>query len=598
MAASIALFATVIVYVLRSSRGEVEQFQFHAATARYTACVLHDSHKPRHMTQLPWYAAHPVTLRSETDGAFHIILFSAVQGSLNETCFSVMGSRGGNLIQDARCYGPNIVGYDGAELSLDSGDVLTLRLNDTAVFQQRDILLDNAAKDASTRVFKRIKLALHFTHTTKKASDHFIGMARTMSPIDLQAKPVALYINDMGLFNSLFDTSMQMVDIQHCWAFESMGGSDIQVSTFVNPPLMSLTPHSLFHEGEYTNFETSIEGFMHRFVDPLAVGQEPEWASPVRSMIMVLDVLYVFLVVLGRKVNGQFPSRRFDPVRKFIGVHIIVGFILIYGGSALHAINSNLGPLYHSQDAPHNRIRHWLYIAYGACGVIHSITVMGVLNQVMGERRITIPLYAMAGVVNAYNSVYLIHDPSLERVFLLWGSVNTFVFVRFGIFFMNFTMLDWNLLYTYGLLFAAFLAYPLSLQPIYILWVLVAPILYGPFHYYVCACTGWYVEDPQDMSRRDTSYHEKFMAALGIRAAVTQINDGTGSILSLSSYSSQSSDASARKRERRSSVQSSSSAQPDLIGSARKRERRSSVQSSSSAQPDLIGTDEGVAIAV
>merc|ERR1712004_408465 len=245
-----------------------------------------------------------------------------------------------------------------------------------------------------------------------------------------------------------------------------------------------------------------------------------------------------------------------------------------------------------------NSTRHWLYLVLAASGIIHSLTVMGLLNQVMGERRITIPLYAMAGGVNAFNSIYLILDPSLARVFLLFGSVNTFVFVRYGIFFMNFTKLDWNLVYTYGLLLAAFFAYPLSMQPMYILWVLVAPILYGPFHNRVCATVGWDLDDPQDVSIRDTSYHNTFMTALGIKVPMERINDGTGSILSLASFQSQNSGTQARERKGQPSSQLSSSAPVDTNGKGDDSVNRPSSQLSSSAPVDTIGKGDDSAMPV
>ena len=44
--------------------------------------------------------------------------------------------------------------------------------------------------------------------------------------------------------------------------------------------------------------------------------------------------------------------------------------------------------------------------------------------QVMGERRITIPLYTAAGVTNLVNAITLLAEPSLKNAFLAWGSVN------------------------------------------------------------------------------------------------------------------------------------------------------------------------------
>merc|ERR1712176_429484 len=170
---------------------------------------------------------------------------------------------------------------------------------------------------------------------------------------------------------------------------------------------------------------------------------------------MVGDFLYPFLTCFQRKLNGQYPSQRFDDVKVRIRLHIVAGFILLYGGSILHVLNEEQGPAYCGKDGTLWRIV--CYRIFASFGIIHALTTAGLLNQVMGERRITIPMYACAGLINLVNSLHLFIVPSLANALRLWGSINTFIFVRVGIVVLAFTRLDWNLLYTYTLISAAFI---------------------------------------------------------------------------------------------------------------------------------------------
>jgi hypothetical protein len=136
-----------------------------------------------------------------------------------------------------------------------------------------------------------------------------------------------------------------------------------------------------------------------------------------------------------------------------------------------------------------------MYYVTSVAGAVHSVTVLACLPQVMGERRITMPLYLGAGVINMINAVQLAQHPDLKHLFLLWGSVNTFIYVRYQVFLLCMTNIDWCLLYTYSILAAAFTAYPLSGQPGWVYVVAGLPILYSPFHEYVCDKFGWEEED-------------------------------------------------------------------------------------------------------
>jgi len=187
-----------------------------------------------------------------------------------------------------------------------------------------------------------------------------------------------------------------------------------------------------------------------------------------------------------KKTVGQFPSKRFDDTRIYIIVHLISGIILIYSGVSFQFVDVFSKPL---QEG------HPFYFVIAASGLIHSITVTIISPKVMGERRITFPLYVSAGLVNFVNSILLLIYPDIEHVFQLWGSVNTFIFVRLHVVFFMFSKIDWELNYTYSIIAAAFVTYPMSNQDKWVYLLPITPLFYGPFHERVCHRMGWETDD-------------------------------------------------------------------------------------------------------
>jgi hypothetical protein len=217
-----------------------------------------------------------------------------------------------------------------------------------------------------------------------------------------------------------------------------------------------------------------------RLEDIPAAGIEPKAASTFRTFTAILDFLYVFLMGAQKKVNGRFPSARFgNSLRKIIFMHICFGISIIYTGCYLH-LNNVVNTV--SQADDQDMYRRALYYLLGAAAVCHSISVLAVLPKVMGEKRITIPLYLGAGLINFANAINLLCNPNLANAFLLWGSVNTFIYVRAIIVFLSFAHIDFELLYTYGITAAGAVSYPLSNQSTYVYLVGLLPLLYAPFH--------------------------------------------------------------------------------------------------------------------
>lgn len=190
--------------------------------------------------------------------------------------------------------------------------------------------------------------------------------------------------------------------------------------------------------------------------------------------------------MFGQKKTGDFPSKRFDESRICIIVHLITGIILIYSGVCFQFLGVFSTPL---QEG------HPFYFVFAASGIIHSITVTIISPKVMGERRITFPLYVSAGIVNFVNSILLILYPNIKHAFLLWGSVNTFIFVRLHVVLFMFSKIDWELNYTYSIIAAASVSYPMSNQGKWVYLLPIAPLFYGPFHERVCHRMGWEIED-------------------------------------------------------------------------------------------------------
>lgn len=199
-----------------------------------------------------------------------------------------------------------------------------------------------------------------------------------------------------------------------------------------------------------------------------------------RTTSAVLAVAYIFLMAYQRIDQDKFPSKRFDAKRTTVVIHIIIGSLIVFLGCFFH-IQNEVKPVLKNNDTslPY---RVCLYYTMGSMSCIHTITVFCMAPYVMGEKRITIPLYIGAGLVNLHNGIMLLCNPNLPNAFFLWGSVNTFLYQRAILAPMMFSNLDWELAYTYSLLAGASVSYSLSSQPQYVYLLLLLPILYGPFH--------------------------------------------------------------------------------------------------------------------
>jgi hypothetical protein len=241
---------------------------------------------------------------------------------------------------------------------------------------------------------------------------------------------------------------------------------------------------------------------------------EPHWAPTFRDVTAVADFGYPFLASLQFAVNGKYPSSRFDRMRRTIQIHALAGAIIIYLGAYLH-IQNEASTITTCSDT--SARRKWMYYILGVTSLVHCVTVFLVCPKVMGERRITMPLYLGAGVVNLGNAINLLREPTLHHAMLLWGSTNVFIYVRFHVLLLSLAEIDWSLNYTYSIISAAALSYPMTLQDVRVYWLLVAPLVHSPFHEHICRFLGWDAEDTTMLQPavKDTHMHEKVKSALG-----------------------------------------------------------------------------------
>ena len=158
-----------------------------------------------------------------------------------------------------------------------------------------------------------------------------------------------------------------------------------------------------------------------------------------RTCSTVLGIVYIFLMIYQKATQKKFPSERFEN-RTIMALHIICGVMIVYLGCFLH-IQNEIKPVLKSCDESET-YRIILYYVMGSMSFIHSLTVLCISPFVMGEKRITVPLYIGAGLVNLHNGIIMIINPGLQNAFTLWGSVNTFMYQRAILVLLMFAMIN------------------------------------------------------------------------------------------------------------------------------------------------------------
>lgn len=509
----------------------------------YTSCLLNA--RPGTF-QLPTFVTRPRLLTAKGSSAsYYVLVFEnakfdgdAASGvpATTELCFSVLGDsphpalggRGG--IQEARCYGSvplaswdhlshevhiSLRGPTGAE---GADRAVTAHLNGSFLYRQA------TGSILGSRIDELSLGPTETVHTHNSLAGHgYVGRVFTKESYTFQAVAARVELDEVR-YNQLFDANISTSDLHDCFTVERLfSGGSSTAAVRLTGLFDDAVPQSEFTASLddarldsalelSTKADSNLEElFWQRYkllVDPPAVLQ-PSYAFVVRSVSMVLDLLYPFFVTAQRRLAGAFPSNRFNKMRIPIWVHFLSGSVVLYTGVALHVADLSAGNLHgtgasagfswtrvtQTEDEAADSWRRPIYYAMAVATLIHCCTVYNVLPKVMGEKRITIPLYFCAGMVNLWNAIRLLANPNLHNAFLVWGSVNTFIYVRWQVFLLCFSYIDWELIYTYGILAAAFVSYPLSMQSEWIFLMLAAPCIYGPFHERICGWFGWYVED-------------------------------------------------------------------------------------------------------
>lgn len=542
--------------------GALEQFTIplDAAGVHYTSCLL----ESRGVDKLPEFARSfdnvEISDRKSDSRKFNIIVFSAVVGRppastvvINATCGAMLGrvtdgvefgsiATESRFIQHSRCFGLNITGYSGQRVgaSFDSSTGSVAVSVNSASFYSQTPLTPHAAP-LVTR--DNVYLDTYHTHNTPTDDKGLIMRVYNLPGTSIDFRPVNMHVN-AKVFNHLFNASIVEGDIHTCFSFERPSQDNSPLPILIENLYDAARPADAFYQtmdslpasqtlveslrighvrrGSF-NLETEMFHAADLAVNPLAVLQ-PKWASYFRTVVMILDFCYPFLASLQKVMNGVYPSHRFDTMRRTIQLHALVGAIGIYSGCALHIHELTYGMIREADDD--DDWRQALYYCFGVAMLIHCLTVFLVLPKVMGERRITMPLYLGAGLINLYNAIQLLVTPNLANAFFLWGSVNVFIFVRFQVFLLCFARIDWALVYTYGILAAAATIFPLTLHDPNVYWLLALPIIYSPFHESIAPLFGWSLED--DISgtavEKDLAFHYQIVnAAKGMQQDMSQI---------------------------------------------------------------------------
>ncbi|KAL3928058.1 MAG: hypothetical protein SGBAC_012814, partial [Bacillariaceae sp.] len=486
---------------------------------------------------------------------FTEIIFSGGDSDLSELCQAYLVENEdegtGNIakflpqakrIQSSRCVGLPLAGYDDAihtisrELSSDGRASYRSELNGRFLYAEKPMkgLPIDLATTAHIESFDTFHThhSLFRNTTTNSTADstnptntpnvNETGANWTLNerhpyygylmridfphPADINVYPVQVSLGD--IFQEKVNPNLDASKLDFCFSLETsfetpkggllsavydedMTPQELYASLTEDDIMTTLNlDESGFHK---INLEDEVYDIMQKYANPFgAAGFELPFMSRFRYATAVLDILYIFFAMAQRKMNGKYPSKRFDSFRAVMVIHVITGMLVIYIGVFMHIGNEVKGVTIGEDRALYRQI---MYYIMGAAGIGHTLTVTMALSKVMGERRVTIPLYSIAALINLTNGIQLILDPTLQKCFLLWGSMNVFVYVRAICAVLCFAYVDWELVYTFGITMAAFIAIPLSNQdPLWFI-SLFGIFVYAPFHDTICEKIGWAVED-------------------------------------------------------------------------------------------------------
>lgn len=469
----------------------------------FTACLLNSN--PEQQDSIPSYVQNAIVLSDALGKKYHILLFATTEAEiasglkLQEFCHATMVENNGPLsdvlpeakqLQSSKCYSSvPLPGYD--QLSIERatfpGGFRTL-VNDSQIYSQSFIPLTPFNPEV-----RRTKVHLDTFHLHHTEAGYGYVM-RVTNPTDTSVIVKAVSISISHPFNGLFGTNLDASEVHSCLSFQSeatipktlvLGYYDLNATT--TDFLSSVKRNSLEQALDTSspgnlNLEDTVYEALSSYIGAWATGFELPWMPKFRTVTAVLDILYVVLMVAQKATNrGKYPSERFDDSRSVLCVHILSGMVIIYTGVYLHFDNAQNRVSWEVDSG-----RQTLYYVMGGIVILHALTSYYMIPRVMGEKRITIPLYASAVTINMLNGVRLVGEPSLRNAFVAWASVNVFIYQRAFTVLLSFAYIDWELLYTYSILASAALVYPLTGQRLNVFYSFLAAVLYAPFHESVC----------------------------------------------------------------------------------------------------------------
>ncbi len=220
-------------------------------------------------------------------------------------------------------------------------------------------------------------------------------------------------------------------------------------------------------------------------MDPAA--QQPAAGEPLfptpnlhafHAVLLVLDVLYIAFARIQHKAfrrgnAGGWPAAHHQATRASqlcVAAHVIAGTgVLVLGGSLFIA-------------------SHWTrsfspaaFTCMAALGVAQSLTVLPLLGKVQGTRALTVPWYVGLACLVLCSSLRLLTEPSFHQAMLLWGTVNTFIWVRlFWAVFGLVSAAARTVVYTAAVAISGVFGITLAGQDPRWLWLYAAPVAYAP----------------------------------------------------------------------------------------------------------------------
>lgn len=114
-------------------------------------------------------------------------------------------------------------------------------------------------------------------------------------------------------------------------------------------------------------------------------------------------------------------------------------------------------------------------------GLLHSLTVPGMLRKIVGVRLLTVPFYLAITVANMFNALSLLWEPSYGHAMALWGSMSAFLWVRYFYFIFEVLSggLDEKAVYTLATGLGGLFGIQFQMHPLWLVNI-ASPVVFAP----------------------------------------------------------------------------------------------------------------------